>query len=49
MLEAAGWSFAMANAHPDVRAAARFVAPSNDDDGVLATLRAAFRLDASLP
>ncbi|WP_317618922.1 Cof-type HAD-IIB family hydrolase [Cellulomonas palmilytica] len=45
MLAAAGWSFAMANGHPDVRAAARFVAPSNDDDGVVRTLRAAFRLD----
>ncbi len=44
MLEAAHWSFAMANAHPDVRAGARFVAPSNDDDGVVRTLRAAFRL-----
>lgn len=45
MLAAAGWSFAMANAHPDVREAARFVAPCNDDDGVVRTLRAAFRLD----
>lgn len=44
MLEAARWSFAMANAHPDVRAGARLVAPANDDDGVVRTLRAAFRL-----
>ncbi len=44
MLEAADWSFAMANAHPDVRAIARFIAPSNNDDGVVRTLRAAFSL-----
>jgi len=40
MLAAAHWSFAMDNAHPDVRAAARFVAPSNNDNGVVRTLRA---------
>ncbi|HEX2893390.1 MAG TPA: Cof-type HAD-IIB family hydrolase [Marmoricola sp.] len=34
MLTWAGTSYAMANAHPTVRAAARHVAPSNDDDGV---------------
>ncbi|ADG75964.1 Cof-like hydrolase [Cellulomonas flavigena DSM 20109] len=40
MLAAAHWSFAMANAHPDVRAGARYVAPSNEDNGVVRTLRA---------
>ncbi|GIG41059.1 Cof-type HAD-IIB family hydrolase [Cellulomonas phragmiteti] len=44
MLEAAHWSFAMDNAHPDVRARARFVAPSNNDNGVVRTLRALLRL-----
>lgn len=44
MLEAAHWSFAMDNAHPDVRARARFVAPSNNDDGVVRALRALLRL-----
>ena len=44
MLEAAGWSFAMDNAHPDVRARARYVAPSNNDNGVVRTLRALLRL-----
>jgi Cof subfamily protein (haloacid dehalogenase superfamily) len=34
MLAWAGTSYAMANAHPSVRAAADHVAPSNDDDGV---------------
>ena len=34
MLTWAGTSYAMANAHPTVRAAAQHVAPANDDDGV---------------
>lgn len=38
LLEAAEWSFAMANAHPSVQAAARAGAPSNDDAGVLQVL-----------
>ena len=28
MLEAGDWSFAMGNAHPDLKAAARYIAPS---------------------
>lgn len=47
MLAAARWSFAMANAHPDVIDRARFVAPSNNDAGVVRTLAAA--LDAPPP
>lgn len=47
MLDAAGWSFAMANGHPEVRARARYLAPSNADDGVLRTLRAVLHLDAA--
>lgn len=39
MLDAAEWSFAMANAHPDVVRRARHLAPSNNDDGVLRTVR----------
>ncbi len=35
MLEAGDWSFAMDNAHPDLKAAARYIAPSNADHGVL--------------
>lgn len=38
MLDAAEWSFAMANAHPDVIARARHLAPSNNDNGVLRTV-----------
>jgi Cof subfamily protein (haloacid dehalogenase superfamily) len=38
MLAWAGVSFAVANAHPDVRAAARHSCPSNADDGVARVL-----------
>ncbi|MFI9250073.1 Cof-type HAD-IIB family hydrolase [Streptomyces sp. NPDC053069] len=38
MLDAAEWSFAMANAHPEVVRRARHLAPSNNDDGVLRTV-----------
>ncbi|MDO0924738.1 Cof-type HAD-IIB family hydrolase [Streptomyces sp. TG1A-8] len=38
MLDAADWSFAMANAHPDVVRRARHLAPSNNDNGVLRTI-----------
>jgi len=44
MLDAADYSFAMSNAHPDVLARARYVAPSNADDGVVRTLRSVLRL-----
>jgi Cof subfamily protein (haloacid dehalogenase superfamily) len=46
LLDAGGWSFAMANAHPAVCARARFLAPSNADDGVVRTIRAVLRLPA---
>jgi Cof subfamily protein (haloacid dehalogenase superfamily) len=39
MMDTAEWSFAMANAHPDVVSRARHLAPSNNDDGVLRTIR----------
>ncbi|MEZ0447035.1 Cof-type HAD-IIB family hydrolase [Cellulomonas sp. ICMP 17802] len=38
MLDAAFYSFAMDNAHPDVRAHARFVAPANTENGVVRTI-----------
>ncbi|AEY87653.1 putative hydrolase [Streptomyces hygroscopicus subsp. jinggangensis 5008] len=38
LLGAVGSSYAMANAHPDVLAAARHRAPSNDEDGVAQVL-----------
>jgi Cof subfamily protein (haloacid dehalogenase superfamily) len=44
MLAWAGTSYAMANAHPDVRAAADHVAPANDDDGVAEVLVGLFDL-----
>lgn len=47
MIDAATWSFAMDNAHPDVRARARFVAPANSRDGVVRTIAAA--LGMTLP
>ncbi|WP_426593324.1 Cof-type HAD-IIB family hydrolase [Cellulomonas sp. McL0617] len=39
LLDAAEWSFAMDNAHPEVRAHARFVAPANTANGVVRTIR----------
>lgn len=47
MLDAADHSYAMANAHPDVLARARFVAPSNTENGVVRTI--VELLDISLP
>jgi Cof subfamily protein (haloacid dehalogenase superfamily) len=44
MLEWAGTSYAVANAHPTVLAAVDHVAPSNDDDGVAETLAGIFNL-----
>ncbi|AZG46679.1 Sugar phosphatase YbiV [Gordonia insulae] len=41
MLDTADWSYAMANAHPRILAAARHLAPSNEEDGVVRTVRAA--------
>ena len=42
MLEASGASFATANAHPDVIAAARWVAPANTEEGVIDVLENIF-------
>ncbi|HKP05758.1 MAG TPA: Cof-type HAD-IIB family hydrolase [Microbacterium sp.] len=38
MMDAASLSFAMANAHPDVAARARYAAPSNLEHGVITTI-----------
>lgn len=43
MLDAADWSYAMSEAHPDVVARARYRAPSNLDHGVITTIEALFR------
>ena len=39
MMDAGAWSFAMANAHPDLLPLARFRAPSNEQEGVLQMIR----------
>lgn len=39
LLQAVAHSFAMANAHPDIRAACRYQAPSNDENGVVRSIR----------
>lgn len=44
LLDAAHWSFAMDNAHPTVRAHARFVAPANTANGVVRTIRSVLGL-----
>ena len=44
MLEWAGRSWAMANAHPTVREAADHVAPGHDEDGVARVLAGVFDL-----
>lgn len=44
MLARAEWSYAMAGAHPEVVAAARYTAPSNDESGVVRTIREVLEL-----
>lgn len=44
MMDEATYSFAMANAHPDLAARARFRAPGNTDNGVVRTIRSVLRL-----
>ncbi|WP_073948876.1 Cof-type HAD-IIB family hydrolase [Streptomyces kebangsaanensis] len=48
MLDAAEWSFAMANAHPEVLGRARHLAPSNNDNGVLRTIARLLHLPSHL-
>ncbi|RMI12489.1 HAD family hydrolase [Cellulomonas triticagri] len=45
MLDAAAFSCAMDNAHPDVRARARYVVPANSRNGVVRTLAATLGVD----
>ena len=47
MMDTADYSVAMDNAHPQLRARARFVAPANSDNGVVRTIAAV--LGISLP
>ncbi|WP_407342609.1 Cof-type HAD-IIB family hydrolase [Pengzhenrongella phosphoraccumulans] len=44
MMDTAEYSFAMDNAHPELRARARFVAPSNSENGVVRTISAVLGL-----
>jgi hydroxymethylpyrimidine pyrophosphatase-like HAD family hydrolase len=46
MMDAAAWSFAMANAHPLLKERARFVAPANNANGVVRTVRTVLGLEA---
>ena len=42
MLQYCGYSYAMENAAPDVKRAAKHICPSNEEDGVLVTLEKLF-------
>ena len=44
MMDAATYSFAMANAHPLLKERARWVAPTNNANGVVRTIRTALGL-----
>lgn len=39
LMQEAGTSYAMANAHPEITAAADYTAPSNDEEGVITVIR----------
>ena len=45
MMDEAYYSFAMANAHPQLAARARFPAPGNTDNGVVRTIQSVLRLN----
>ena len=45
LLQAAGESYAMENGHETLKAAAKYICPSNDDDGVCRTIRRVFGID----
>lgn len=49
LLQAADWSYAMADAHPDVVAVARHRAPSNADAGVITVIEGLLDADGDLP
>lgn len=46
LMDVADYSFAMDNAHPQVKAAARYVAPANTEAGVVTVLESLLGLDA---
>jgi Cof subfamily protein (haloacid dehalogenase superfamily) len=48
MMDAATWSFAMANAHPLLKERARYRAPANSANGVVRTIRAVLGLPEGL-
>ena len=48
MMDAATWSFAMANAHPLLKERARYQAPANSANGVVRTIRAVLGLPEGL-
>lgn len=45
LMQAVGQSYAMANAHATLKAAAKHICPSNDEDGVCRTIRAVLGID----
>jgi Cof subfamily protein (haloacid dehalogenase superfamily) len=45
MMDTAEWSFAMGNAHPLLKARARYLAPTNTENGVVRTISALMGLD----
>ena len=45
LLQAAGEAYAMANAHESLKAVAKHICPSNDEDGVCRTIRQVFGID----
>ena len=45
LLQAVGESYAMANGHETLKAAAKHICPSNDEDGVCRTIRQVFGID----
>lgn len=47
LLEAVGESYGMANGHERLKAVAKHICPSNDEDGVCRTIRAVFGIDKS--
>ena len=44
LLESVGESYAMANSHPKLLAMAKYIAPSNDDNGVMRVIYERFSL-----
>ena len=45
LLQAVGEPYCMANGHETLKAAAKYICPSNDEDGVCRTIRAVFGID----